>query len=468
MSPGGGSNSQNSTAVLNAFKELKVKAKGLETELKDIQREAESLRSQLSVSRRQTYVRRGPRELQLAESLQFARSEAEVKRKEVGELERDLVIMEDASRSIERGLTSSRTRLASVEDDAHYIISNLKEHELTVKSMEEELATLNERCEYLQSRVAALPQAKEQQTQRMKEAVATMENELVKIQSATDQNKIRSAGLHRYIEMMIATNSELCDTILAREEAKARVMRITGHMSPPPSGVGSAFQPYNEVLSNIAKNAVDSSLKNEAQQAIKDARAVLHMHSKLYADISGKPRPSSSGRPTSSSSSARGPKAGKKLQAKPSSGSSSSSSNNRKNFAPKDLLSRDVNEIARAAEQFARQASAAANLHGGYGPAKEVYLTRGTPDFNTASSSPLSSSTRGSPNWRPIEIALSGGAKESPVFVPAGKPGKDTYNAFASVSKAVRAAKTWNAQIASHIKSISQGGHDFLDNGARF
>jgi len=454
ISPGGGGG--NSTAVLNAFKELKVKAKGLETELKDIQREAESLRSQLSVSRRQSFVRRGPRELQLLESLQFARSEAEAKRKEVGELERDLVIMEDASRSIERGITSSRTRLASVEDDAHYIISNLKEHELTVKSMEEELATLEERCDYLQSRVNALPQAKEQQTQRMKEAVATMENELVKIQSATDQNKIRSAGLHRYIEMMIATNGELCDTILAREEAKARVMRITGHMSPPPSGVGSAFQPYNEVLSNIAKNAVDSSLKNEAQQAIKDARAVLQMHSKLYADITGKPRPSSAGRPTSS--------AGKKPKAKPSSSSGGSSSRGRK-FAPKDLLSRDVNEIARAAEQFARKASAAANLHEGYGPAKEVYLARGTPDFTTAPSSPLSSSSRGSPNWRPIEIALSGGAKGSPVFVPAGKPGKDTYNAFASVSKAVRAAKTWNAQIASHIKSISQGGHDFLDNG---
>jgi len=121
----------------------------------------------------------------------------------------------------------------------------------------------------------------------------------------------------------------------------------------------------------------------------------------------------------------------------------------------------DVDAIAQAAEMFARQASAAANLHDGYGPFQSTTPTAKPHQATTNTSHSPSSS----PSWRPIEMALSGGSKGSPVFVPSGRPGTDKFNAFASVSKAVRAAKTWNQQIAAAVKSLQHGGADFLNSG---
>jgi len=305
-----------SAEVLHAFKELKAKAKTLESERKETDRENERLRSELSSSRRESFrFRRGAREMQLSDSLASARNEMEVKRKEVAELERDLIVMEDANRSIERGITSGRARLASMSDDASDLCSlvNAQEQECRVK--EEELHKLEERCAYLHSRISALPQAKQQQTNRMKEALATMETELQKIQGAADSGRLRAAGLHRYIEMMIGINGELCDTILAREEAKARVLRISGKLTASPSGLGSTVQPFNDVLATVTKSTAAaaaaaaaaastaagaaagnglggvSTLENEAQQAVREARAVIKMHSKLYSRGRAPPPP---------------------------------------------------------------------------------------------------------------------------------------------------------------------------------
>ena len=298
-----------SAEVLHAFKELKAKAKTLESERKEIDRENERLRSELSSSRRESFrFRRGAREMQLSDSLASARNEMEVKRKEVAELERDLIVMEDANRSIERGITSGRARLASMSDDASDLCSLVNAQEQECRVMEEELHKLEERCAYLHSRISALPQAKQQQTNRMKEALATMETELQKIQGAADSGRLRASGLHRYIEMMIGINGELCDTILAREEAKARVLRISGKLTASPSGVGSTVQPFNDVLATVTKSTAAaastaagaagrsgvegvSTLESEAQQAVRAARAVIKMHSKLYSRGRAPPPP---------------------------------------------------------------------------------------------------------------------------------------------------------------------------------
>jgi hypothetical protein len=128
----------------------------------------------------------------------------------------------------------------------------------------------------------------------------------------------------------------------------------------------------------------------------------------------------------------------------------------------------DVNAITHAAEMFARQASASVNLHEG---THHELLPQHIIDQLTATknsrpmSADSSSSSPPSPTWKPIELALSGGQKGSPVFVPSGSAGNDKYNAFASVSKAVRAAKTWNQQIAAQIKSLQNGGLDYLIQG---
>ena len=475
-----------SAEVLAAFRELKQKAKGLETEHKEILRENERLRNELSVSRRESLrFRRGAREMQLSDSLAHARKDMESKRKEVAELERDLIIMEDANRSIERGVTSGRAKLASVSDDSEQVHANVNEQELECKSMEEELKKINERCMYLQSRINALPQAKQQQTNRMKEALSTMEAELLKIRSATEQGKIRGSGLHRYIEMMIGINGELCDTILAREEAKARVLRISGKLSPSPSGVGSVVQPYNDVLAAVgaAASIADGlsaagtghlSLEAEAQKAVRDARAILNMHSKLYQQQQA-PRRTVISASTLAASNKRAGSATSRRKV----GKGKGKTKGGALAGGKDLFSTDVNAIAQAAEMFARQATAAANLHEGYGPGRDVALRNRDGQLLPSPSQLLPNSTAvaataaaasathasNSPSWRPIELALSGGQKASPVFVPSGPSGKDKFNAFASVSKAVRAAKTWNQQIASQIKSLQQSGVDYLGQG---
>ena len=430
-----------SASVLEAFRNLKAKAKTLESEHKEIRRENDELRSQLSQSRRDSYkYRMSPQEVQQMDSIMRLRKDTEDRRKEVNELERDLMILEDSNRSIERAITSARARLASLDDDALHVHSSIRDNERETAGMQAEYKALEESCEGLQRRIAALPQAKQLQTDRMKDAVANMESEVQKVRSATEQSKLRASGLHRYIEMMIGVNSELCDTILAREEAKARVMRIAEKMSPPPN---SETPLYSDVLSAISRRHASAALESETRKAVADARSVLKMHSALYADIRPTAQPNNA---SSRQTSQRAEKKTDKSKGKNASASGTKKTKSAKKTKLVDFLTTDVEAIAEASKLFAQRAVAAANLH----------VPAGPHHYESPTPIPMSSL---SPGHTPIELALSGGQKGSPVFVPSGSSvGNDTYNAYASVSKSVRAARQWNQQIQSHIKSLEFGG----------
>lgn len=452
--PNTGVATSQSLAVLNAFKELRQKAKQLEAELKEILREADTLRSSLSLSRRDSNkMRRGVREMQLSDALVSARREMELKKNEVVDLERDLIIMEDANRSIQRGIMSARVRLASIDDDTHQLYSNINEQEFQCKTMDDDLKVAKAHYDYLLTRVDVLPHAKSSQMNRMKNAMTTLQGDLFKIQSATDKSKIRMSGLHRYIEMLIGINSELCNTILAREDAKVRVMRIAGQISPPSSNGTSGLQPFDEMLSIISNKHASAAFDSEAKKAVKDARAVLQMHRELYADISGQgaSRASTSNRPESRTNTTIKQKNRKRV----------CDEGKKKTVKMyEDIFASDINAIANSAELFANQARALANLNQSE---SGMIMNTKSPSANN-SSSPQSLSSHADP-WKPMEVALSGGTKSSPVFVPTGKAGNDRFNAFASVSKAVRAAKAWNQQVSSHIKSMENNGAYLISNG---
>lgn len=402
--------------VLAAFRDLKARAKALEMEQKEIRRGADEVRSQLSMSRRESFkFTKSPQEVKQMDSMMRLRKETEERRRQVNELERDLMVLEDASRSLERGVTSARARLASLDDDTLQTNSILRQHEQEMGHLLEELRAREASCKQLSKQILALPKAKQLQTSRMKEAVASMSSEVQKVRSATDQSKLRSAGISKYIEMMIGVNGEMCDTILAREEAKTKFLRIAEKMSPPEGGGGMPSY-TGDVLSAISKRHADSALESETRKAVADARSLLKMHSALYSDI----QPNNP-TPTSSASSTK--------QSKVRSKAGDQRKTKNRNFI--DLLSPDVEAIVESSRIFARRAIAAANLHS---PSTNVETPRNTP----------------------LDIAFSGGTKRSPVFIGGG--GTDSKNAYASVSRSVRNAKEWNQQIASHIRSMENRG----------
>lgn len=397
--------------VLAAFRDLKARAKALEMEQKEIRRGADEVRSQLSMSRRESFkFTKSPQEMKQMDSMMRLRKETEERRRQVNELERDLMVLEDASRSLERGVTSARARLASLDDDTLQTNSILRQHEQEMGRLLEELRAREASCEQLSKQILALPKAKQLQTNRMKEAVASMSSEVQKVRSATDQLKLRSAGISKYIEMMIGVNGEMCDTILSREKAKATFLRMAEKVSPPAGGGGGGMPSYTgDVLSAISKRHADSALESETRKAVADARSLLKMHSALYSDIQpNNPTPASSASSTKQS----------KVRSKV--GGDQRKTKYRK-FS--DLLSPDVEAIVESSRIFASRAIAAANLH--------------SPSTNVET---------------PLDIAYSGGTKRSPVFIGGG--GTDSKNAYASVSRSVRNAKEWNQQIASHIRSM--------------
>ena len=227
---------KNPSAVTTAFRELQDRAKSLETETQKLRAESDHMSKQIDDllnSREARMQDRSANRLKASEALYHIRDANNKLRIEMSELDTQLIYMENDARAVTMATTTSRSLLAGVEDDVHELKLKLKELVGSEELMRAEINRSNSRVENKQEKLDKLPAKHHTQRTKMLNTIKKTEEQINILNFQLEQQQVQCGTVTRYMEMLLSVNDEICNTVLTREEAKSRVLRLSGRVNLP-------------------------------------------------------------------------------------------------------------------------------------------------------------------------------------------------------------------------------------------
>ncbi len=263
----------NPSAVTIAFRELQERARVLEKERDDARKETKQLEDDIkdvTEGREDRAASRNAARLRATEQLCHIREEGNKLRRETGEMDTQLVYLDNDFRSIQMNLTSDRGALSVVEDDCIELREKLRDVSRREELLSAEVHRLVQICEERQNKLGKVPARNQNQVNKLKGSIRLTEEQIQVLRFQMEQQTVQMENVRRYLDMLLNVNDEICDTVLAREEARARVLRLSGRVSLPhgspdrcdaPITPGkSAFSSVGDASSTKAKSKLAESM----------------------------------------------------------------------------------------------------------------------------------------------------------------------------------------------------------------
>ncbi len=280
---GGGTTGGGQGSVINAFRDLQNKVKVIEQERYDAIRERDSLRAMAIERKRHYHLETSKVEMGTTESLIALQSTHEKLKREYDEVNQRVRAQEDIHESIQRKLRSQQHLHHTLQDDVDRSTQRRLALEKNLVLLKQDAFGLKERCDQVETTVTITSPSKHAtQTSFLQCQIQEVESSIMKAAAKNHKltNKIQS--IETYIDLIIKINGELCDTLVAREEAKARLTRISRSLSPPPRyqwpkevPYSSVMQVINEAAKATAQAAVESTTLHATEMAMKNVIRAL-------------------------------------------------------------------------------------------------------------------------------------------------------------------------------------------------
>ncbi len=229
----------NPSSVTVAFRELQSKAKILEDGMQLLHVESTNIRHklvELESTQKNRDTNRSSAKLKASEHLFHIREASNKLRLEMAELDTRIVLEDNETRSTQMHITSNRRAFASLEDDLIQLRATVTGMAGRNEMLQKEFDASEAKCEEMREESERFPIANNRAYTKLKEAVEKTSEETARLRFEMDQDRIRFETVSRYMDMMTEVNDEISDTILAKEEAKSRVLRLSGRLHLPTQG----------------------------------------------------------------------------------------------------------------------------------------------------------------------------------------------------------------------------------------
>lgn len=258
----------NPSAVTIAFRELQERAKILEAERDGAADEGVKLQAkidEISGGREDRYAARNAARLKATEELFHVREEGNRVRVAMGEMDTTLVYLDNDFRAIQMNLTSDRGTFSVVEDDCVEMRGKLLELVSRRDLLDKEVHHMNNSIEESQKKMGSVPSRHKTQSSRLRSTVQKTEEQIKVLQHQTEQQQIQMATVKKYLDMLLDVNDEICDTVMARELARTRTLRLSGRVNLPPNSpdrdvdIAAALSPSGKRNSSSPKMMGDRS-----------------------------------------------------------------------------------------------------------------------------------------------------------------------------------------------------------------
>lgn len=294
------------TSVVSAFRELQVKAKSIETERAEAIRDRDELRQELHERRREQISWVGKAEMQAADALSNIRAATERTKREYTDLDSKLAAHEEMHRSIQRGLIAQKSLCTTLEDDIGYMTTKIHAMERNNAMLKSEIFRVDNRTNRVREEAELSPSKNRAKRASVLATIASLEAQISRVKAGQGKSEAKASALQQYMELVIRINEDLCDTIVAQEQSKARIMRFAGKYQPPPHHQWPKEVPFNNIMDAVATAATVTAAATVERTARKASKtAVKTLMRALSPGRSLNRSPSSPSRRTRSSSTGR-------------------------------------------------------------------------------------------------------------------------------------------------------------------
>lgn len=261
------------TSVISAFRELQAKSKGIEWERSQAVKERDELKATLSDNRRRASNERSKFEMEVTEDLLRQKAANDRLRHDRADLESKVTSEEEISRNIDRGIRAEQTLMAALKDDCDSNDRQIESLEKQIALQREELAVITKRTKQVNIVTEShSPKKNKGQYKRLYELIESLETQINKVNNSAARSSNKFASLQRYVETIVKINGELVDTLISREQTRARVLRLSGQLTPRYAWPKEV--PYTEILGLVNDAAVATAtgiVQNSALKASEEA-----------------------------------------------------------------------------------------------------------------------------------------------------------------------------------------------------
>ena len=263
------------TSVISAFRELQSKAKAIEQERFIALRERDELRQRLSERRRSQAMWRSRSEIEATEGFLTVKAANEKLKYEYGDLDAKIAAQENIHQSIERGKTAQRAMIATLQDEIAHNKAKVYTLERQISLLNADLSSVESRSHQVEHVASRSPEQHLKQHKHLMRQVTSLEDDIDKVNRSKTKILSKVSSLHKYMDLIIKINAELCETLISREKAKAEVLRLSGKLvDVPPHYTWPKEIPYNsilEIVQQASKMTVDAAIRSTALKATREA-----------------------------------------------------------------------------------------------------------------------------------------------------------------------------------------------------
>jgi len=258
---------------------MKDKAKIMEEEILLYKAESADIKDRIAMHEEKRHARntkRGEAQLRHTEQLFSMRAQHNTLRASVAEADTQLLHVDNEMRTIQVDMTHSRRVLASLEDDVIQLRSAVAHLRSGNEDTQREFKAAHDRAEAIQSQWENFPTTHGVARQALECAVRETEGQVSELAWQMNQNENQFSAITRYLKMLVEVNEEICSTILAREEARDRVLRLSGRVTlpfDPYSGAGGAM-PHEALSPSLRLRMSDESPAIRIDELTRKAREV--------------------------------------------------------------------------------------------------------------------------------------------------------------------------------------------------
>jgi len=208
----------------------------------------------------------------------------------LGDLQAKLAAEEDVSFSLQRGISSQQTTIATCERDIAELNSKLASLRQRNKFLSSDFHAVENRHESLSNDMKAMNNKHDEVYASLANSIDELKHLITLAERSDNRSNLRLNAMAKYTDLVLQMNGDLCETLTMTAKAKERILKLADKFAPPryswPKKTTASYPGVEDVAELVEDAAVASALEQRAASAAKIAHNRKSKIKKYYDDMS--------------------------------------------------------------------------------------------------------------------------------------------------------------------------------------
>jgi len=219
--------------VIATFRHLQEKARKLGVARAKAYADVNTLRNELSETRRTASLSRSRAEIEATDLLLIEKSNRENMAMQHSDVRTKVAHAVEESLILQRQESEMNIKLSNLEDEIANIQSKNRDRLQMIEDRKNSTRLAEKRCDVLQEKLTLHKSRQELKRARTHKELSILQQRIVRVSKSSMRTAMRCTALEKYMSIILQINGDLCSTIAATEQSRARIARISARYMPP-------------------------------------------------------------------------------------------------------------------------------------------------------------------------------------------------------------------------------------------